>query len=60
MSEIKGQLLGLLLVLAVFAVVKTAAVAMFQKTADGISTKIEQEVSANVVTMTPNAFEVTL
>jgi hypothetical protein len=60
MSEIKGQLLGLLLVLAVFAVVKTAAVAMFQKTADGISTKIEQEVSANVVTVTPNAFEVTL
>lgn len=60
MSEIKGQLMGLLLVLAVFAVVKTAAVAMFQKTADGISTKIEQEVSANVVTVTPNAFEVTL
>lgn len=60
MSEIKGQLLGLLLVLAVFAVVKTAAVAMFQKTADGISSKVDQEVSAKIVAVTPNAFEIAL
>jgi anionic cell wall polymer biosynthesis LytR-Cps2A-Psr (LCP) family protein len=60
MSEIKGQLLGILLVLAVFGVVKTVVVSMFQKTADNISSKVDQEVTAQVQTPAPSAFQISL
>jgi anionic cell wall polymer biosynthesis LytR-Cps2A-Psr (LCP) family protein len=60
MSEIKGQLLGLLLVLAVFGVVKTVAVTMFQKTAESISSKVDQEVAAKIALSAPGAFEIAL
>jgi|LAHS01.1.fsa_nt_gb competence protein ComGC len=60
MSELKGQLLGLLIVLAVFGVIKTVVVPMFQKTATDISSKIGEEVSAAVVVVTPDDFEIAL
>ena len=41
MSEIKGQLLGIVLVLMVFAAVSTIMVATFQN----VSTKVSREVS---------------
>jgi hypothetical protein len=60
MSELKGQLLGLLIVLAVFGVIKTVVVPMFQKTATDISSKIGEEVSAAAVVVTPDDFEIAL
>lgn len=43
MSEIKGQLLGIVLVVAVFGVVGTLLVTAFQKSATNISKKIETD-----------------
>lgn len=44
MSELKGQLLGMVLVLAVFGVVAAALVPAVQKTAD----QLESEMGVNV------------
>ena len=41
MSEIKGQLLGLVLVLAIFGVVGTAMVGIFKTTTDDLKTRVE-------------------
>lgn len=43
MSEIKGQMLGLVLVLAVFGLVAGVIYASFQSSANNLSSKIEQE-----------------
>lgn len=43
MSEIKGQLLGMLLVLAVFALVGGTLYAHFQKTNTAIENKMNEE-----------------
>lgn len=42
MSEIKGQLLGLVLVLAIFGVVGTAMVGIFKTTTDDLKTRVEE------------------
>ena len=44
MSEIKGQLLGMVLVLAIFAVVGTVLYKVFDKTANQIGDKVESAV----------------
>ena len=43
MSEIKGQLLGIVLVVAVFGVVGGVLVTAFSKSADNISNKITKD-----------------
>lgn len=43
MSEIKGQILGMLLVLMVFAVVGTAVYAAFKSSAANVSSQIDGE-----------------
>lgn len=51
MSEIKGQLLGMVLVLAIFGAIAGALVASFKKAADDVSKEVNvstaQVVSAN-------------
>jgi hypothetical protein len=42
MSEIKGQLLGLVLVLAIFGVVGTAMVEIFRTTTNDLKTRVEE------------------
>lgn len=44
MSEIKGQILGIVLVLAIFGAVAAVMVTLFRNTA----TEIEEKVSANI------------
>ena len=44
MSEIKGQILGIVLVLAIFGVVASIMVALFRNTANGL----EEKVSGNI------------
>ena len=41
MSEIKGQLLGIVLVVAVFGVVSTVLVSAFKETAESLEEKIK-------------------
>ena len=41
MAEIKGQLLGILLVLAVFGAAVTAATAIMSKTSEKVTTEVE-------------------
>ncbi|MCI2110742.1 MAG: hypothetical protein LKK13_00115 [Bacilli bacterium] len=41
MSELKGQLLGMLLVLSIFAAIGSVLYAAFTKTADNISSQID-------------------
>ncbi|MCQ2742843.1 MAG: hypothetical protein MJ239_06075 [Bacilli bacterium] len=43
MSEIKGQMLGLVLVLAVFGLIAGVIYASFQNSANSLSSKIEEE-----------------
>ena len=43
MSEIKGQLFGIILVITVFSVVGTLLVNAFQKSAEKVSDKISKE-----------------
>ena len=45
MSEIKGQLLGLLLVLVLFSAVAAAMYGIFNKSTENISARVEQETS---------------
>ncbi len=45
MSEIKGQLLGMLLVLVLFGAVAGALYGMFSKSTDEISQRVDQETS---------------
>ena len=45
MSEIKGQLLGMLLVLMLFAAVATAMFAIFTKSTDAISSRMDSDIS---------------
>ena len=47
MSEIKGQLLGIILVLAVFGVVIGALTAAFQHSAETIQTRVEEAATLN-------------
>ena len=45
MSEIKGQLLGIVIVLSIFAAVSTAAAAIFKTTTDTVSSKVSEATS---------------
>ena len=45
MSEIKGQLLGMILVLALFAAVAGAMVSIFNRSTDKIAERVDQETS---------------
>ncbi|MBQ7249975.1 MAG: hypothetical protein IJS37_01315 [Bacilli bacterium] len=45
MSEIKGQLLGMILVLALFAAVAGAMVGVFNRSTDTVSRRVDQETS---------------
>lgn len=45
MSEIKGQLLGMLLVMILFGVVATALYGMFNKSTKAISDRVDSETS---------------
>ncbi len=49
MSEIKGQLLGMVLVLAIFAIVGSVLYAVFNKTAEKIGDKVDSALSAQYV-----------
>lgn len=60
MSEIKGQLLGIVLVVAVFGIVSTLLVTSFEKTAKTVQSKIEDNTipgSNQQSTITPTAFD---
>ena len=48
MSEIKGQLLGIVLVVAVFGVVGGVLVTAFQDSAENIATSVKKEYNGNV------------
>lgn len=45
MSEIKGQLLGMLLVLAVFASVAGSLMNVFNQTSEAIQKRVDSEIS---------------
>lgn len=45
MSELKGTLLGMVLVIAVFGVIATSLLGAFQNTADNVASQIEAETS---------------
>lgn len=45
MSEIKGQLLGMLLVLVLFSTIAGAMYAIFNKSTKNISDRVDQETS---------------
>ncbi|MGM9813758.1 MAG: hypothetical protein ACI32C_02495 [Candidatus Enteromonas sp.] len=44
MSEIKGQLLGLLLVLTIFGVVGGSLIAVFEKTRDAVVQRVDEAI----------------
>ncbi|MCR4880063.1 MAG: hypothetical protein K5906_03810 [Bacilli bacterium] len=46
MSEIKGQLLGIIIVLMVFAAVSGAMVAIFKNFSDGVSNNVVEIISS--------------
>ena len=48
MSEIKGQLLGIILVIAIFGVVVGALTAAFQSTAENIQGRMEDAASTSL------------
>lgn len=48
MSEIKGQLLGIILVIAVFGVVATALTAAFKTTTENVGKKMEESPSTSI------------
>ncbi len=52
MSELKGQLLGMILTLAAFGVIAAAVVPAFKKTADSVNSQINVDASGNVITQT--------
>ncbi|MCR5348153.1 MAG: hypothetical protein K6E59_00895 [Bacilli bacterium] len=45
MSEIKGQLLGMVLVLVLFSAVAAAMYAMFNRSTENISKRVDEETS---------------
>jgi Na+-translocating ferredoxin:NAD+ oxidoreductase RnfG subunit len=45
MSEIKGQLLGMILVLALFAAVAGAMIGIFNQSTDKVAERVDQETS---------------
>ena len=45
MSEIKGQLLGMLLVLMLFGAVATAMFAIFRNSTDAVSSRLDSDIS---------------
>lgn len=49
MSEIKGQLLGMVLVLAIFGIIGGVLYAVFDKTANRIGEKVDSAVNAQYV-----------
>lgn len=49
MSEIKGQLLGMILVIAIFAAISTVIVTMFKNEVSGISSQMSNIVEDNLV-----------
>lgn len=55
MSEIKGQLLGIILVLAIFGAVSAGLAAVFAKTSDSIATQVET-IATDTNTSVDNAF----
>ncbi len=56
MSEIKGQLLGIVLVVAVFGVVGGVLVTAFSASAEKIQTKIETDTEPTVIKKENNNF----
>lgn len=46
MSEIKGQILGVLLVLAIFGSVAGVMISMFNNTTNEIESKLSEEISS--------------
>lgn len=48
MSEIKGQLLGIIIVLAIFAAISTAMVPFFTKMANKIETNVSSVVDDRI------------
>jgi flagellar biogenesis protein FliO len=49
MSEIKGQLLGMILVIAIFAAISTVVVKMFKNEVNGISSQMSNIMEENLV-----------
>ncbi|MDY2914236.1 MAG: hypothetical protein SPI58_05385 [Candidatus Enteromonas sp.] len=45
MSEIKGQLLGLLLVLAVFGAIGGTLMGVFSRTSDAIAARVDSQIT---------------
>lgn len=45
MSEIKGQILGIVLVLSIFGLVGTALIAIFRNLTTTVENKVDQEIS---------------
>lgn len=58
MSEIKGQLLGIVLVLAVFGAVSTALLAAFKTATDNVSQKVSEETTITTEANLLNSNEV--
>lgn len=56
MSEIKGQLLGIILTISIFGVVLAAMVASFGKMSDRVGERVE-EIATTEVTYTPDSGE---
>lgn len=56
MSEIKGQLLGIILTIAIFGVVLTAMVASFGKMSETVGSRVE-EIATTEITYTPGSVE---
>ncbi|MFA6755650.1 MAG: hypothetical protein WCR97_04000 [Bacilli bacterium] len=56
MSELKGQLLGLILVIAVFGVIAGALITAFQNSAKSVATKIE-DTGESVIPTTESSTE---
>ncbi len=51
MSEFKGQLLGIVLVIAAFAAIGTVLVTAFQSSAEAISSKISSADNASLLSI---------
>lgn len=46
MSEIKGQILGVVLVLAIFGAIAGTMISMFKDTADGAKSQLNEDLSS--------------
>lgn len=45
MGELKGQILGLILVITLFGTLATAITAIFTKATDGVSSKLDEQLT---------------